>query len=102
MAGSYSVLVSNVMGTVTSAGATLTVTPPGQPSLLSNSLNVNRQMQFTLAGDSGVTFSIETSTDLRTWTVLTNMLNLTGNIQFTDPNPADGLARFYRAKWLPQ
>jgi len=42
-------------------------------------------------------FEVQTSTDLDQWSPLTTETNLTGTLEFTDPNAANDLRRFYRA-----
>jgi uncharacterized repeat protein (TIGR03803 family) len=46
-------------------------------------------------------YRIDASTDLLTWVTLTNVLNASGQIRFTDPNAASFPRRFYRAVWSP-
>jgi hypothetical protein len=75
-------------------------TPPLPPTLLSGSSTTNGQVQFQLQGDPGVTFTIESSTDLVNWITLTNILDANGLVSFyvsvTNPH------QFYRATWSPQ
>jgi hypothetical protein len=54
--------------------------------------------QFTVWGEIGVHYVIESSTDLRTWTTLTTVFNEVGPIHVTDPAPKDSLRRFYRVR----
>jgi hypothetical protein len=58
----------------------------------------NGGFQFTIDGEAGVTYVIETSSDLIQWTSLTTVVNSTGPIQFTDPDAATVAKRFYRAR----
>ena len=44
----------------------------------------------------GMAFEVQASTNLDQWSVLTTVTNLTGTLEFTDPNAADDLRRFYR------
>lgn len=57
----------------------------------------NRPPQFVLTGEAGRFFSIEASVDLVTWTTLTNLVNSTGTLSFSDPVASDFNQRFYRA-----
>jgi len=41
-------------------------------------------------------FEIQASTDLGQWSTLTTVTNLTGTLEFTDPDAANHLRRFYR------
>ena len=44
----------------------------------------------------GMAFEIQASTDLDQWSTLTAVTNLTGTLEFTDPDAANHLRRFYR------
>jgi len=101
--GSYELIASNLYGSSASQVASLTVSAPPPPLLFSPGINTNGQFQMNLGGSSGVTFVIETSTNLTDWMPLTNLFNATGNAIFIDSfNTASAdAARFYRAHWLP-
>jgi hypothetical protein len=43
-----------------------------------------------------MTFEVQASTDLNQWSPLTTVTNLTGTLEFTDPNAGNHLQRFYR------
>jgi hypothetical protein len=101
-AGVYTVAVRNLVGSVTSSNALVTVTPPAQPSLLSAVSADRHNIQLTLAGDAGVFFTIQTSSNLVDWVDLTNLLNVSGTIQFSNEVSAGSNPLFYRAKWLQQ
>ena len=42
-------------------------------------------------------FEVQASTDLKHWSLVTNLTNLTGTLEFTDPDAANFMQRFYRA-----
>jgi len=44
----------------------------------------------------GMVFLVEASTDLEQWSPVTTVTNLTGTLEFTDPNAASQSWRFYR------
>ena len=44
----------------------------------------------------GTAFDVQSSTDLDQWSPMTTMTNLTGTLEFTDPNAANQSSRFYR------
>ncbi len=73
------------------------LTPLPAPWLTSPTRLANGQFQFTLVGDAGRSYTIQASTDLATWTALTNLVSATGTNQFTDPAAADSIRQFYRA-----
>ena len=41
-------------------------------------------------------FEVQASTDLTQWSPVTTVTNLTGTLEFTDPDTANPLRRFYR------
>jgi hypothetical protein len=44
----------------------------------------------------GMAFEVQSSTDLEQWSSVTTVTNLTGTLEFTDPNVANDFRRFYR------
>jgi enediyne biosynthesis protein E4 len=52
---------------------------------------------FVVLGGQGMQYEIQASTNLRDWTVLDSITNLTGVLTFSDPAPASQPQRFYRA-----
>ena len=44
----------------------------------------------------GMAFEVQASTDLDQWLPITTVTNLTGTLEFTDPDAANDLRRFYR------
>ncbi|HYG35534.1 MAG TPA: hypothetical protein VEC99_12155, partial [Clostridia bacterium] len=59
-------------------------------------------LTFSLKGEPGATYVIETSSDLSKWSpVATNTL-VEGSFQYTEPAPeTPGVTRFYRAYRVP-
>ena len=55
------------------------------------------QFTFTLLGEAGRSYTIQASTNLVNWTVVTNFLSGSGTNQFTDATVANFNRRFYRA-----
>ncbi|MHB8524068.1 MAG: hypothetical protein ACYDH9_25375, partial [Limisphaerales bacterium] len=94
-AGNYIVTVSNVVGSVTSSNAVLTVNAPlrftGHPGLS------NGTFQVTLTGSSGTDVRIDVSTNLVDWLPLTTLTNFSGQSLVTDPQAGKFSRRFYRA-----
>ena len=94
-AGTYSVIVSNTSGTITSSNATLSVYPTAVPALTFVSY-ANRHFTVTLTGVPTWNYSIQASPDLLNWvSLVTNASPYT----FTDTN-VSGL-KFYRGRYLP-
>jgi hypothetical protein len=100
-AGSYSVVVANSAGTVTSSSATLTLSAPkpqeGETKLLAPFAQ-NGTMNLTLSGQAGSTYAIEVSSDLVNWSELRRVTLSGTTIQITD-STASG-PRFYRTRWV--
>jgi hypothetical protein len=90
-AGVYSVVVSNVAGSLSSSNAVVSL------------LNLNLFAGLTIVGKIGGTYQIDYRTDLNSsnWTVLTNLVLPSSPYLFIDPQPANGSQRFYRALLLP-
>jgi hypothetical protein len=102
-AGSYTVVISNIWGAVTSAPATLGVlgiqpfisTAPGDISYQ------NGQFTLRIAGLTGQgDVAIATSPDLLTWTYIYTNPPAFGSIRLTN-STGGATCRFYRAKILP-
>jgi len=93
-AGAYSVVASNVVGSVISSTAELAVIPPIQ--LGPAAMVVNGLFQFSFTGSIGALYTVQTSTDLMVWTTLTNLLDAANPVTFTDSNSAPQSRRFYR------
>jgi hypothetical protein len=68
------------------------------PSLLNPQAGLNGTFGFTLQGDAGHTYAIQTSADLRHWSTLTNIFNASGQAAFAQTNTSNGAACFYRAQ----
>ena len=52
---------------------------------------------FTLTGETGRTYRVEATTNFVNWLPVTNLVNDTGSIQFTDHESTNTVRRFYRA-----
>jgi hypothetical protein len=99
-AGNYSALVSNIVGSVLSAPALLTVIG-GQPLLTEPEYLPNGTMRFKLLGNSNQSYFIEFSTNLVDWPTLTNLLTTNALMPFLDGTSPGVTNRFYRARQAP-
>ena len=95
-AGSFSVIVSNMLGAVTSTPAMLIISMP--PVISSIELQPGAASLLTLTGTTGDQYTVQFSTNLQDWTDLSVVTNETGQVQFTDPQAAGYLLRFYRVR----
>lgn len=57
--------------------------------------------RFTLAGKPHRTNVVERTTNFQSWTLVTNVVNLTGEVPVEDHPPVGDAAQFYRARQLP-
>jgi uncharacterized repeat protein (TIGR03803 family) len=92
--GSYSVVVSNSLGAITSSNAILLLDSPlriGAPSFSAGAF------QLQLIGASGGDYVLQTSTNLVNWISLVTNNSATGLINLTDTNAGSFKLRFYRA-----
>jgi hypothetical protein len=100
-AGSYTVDVINLGGTVTSQPAQLTVNvPASNPFTVGNLAWTGTSWTFGVSGPSQTNYVIWTSADLVNWSALQTNFSASGNVQVTDSSPGVG-ARFYRATLSP-
>ena len=98
-AGPCTVVITNVVGAVTSAPVTLSVV--SRPQFVAPQLLPNRTFKFTLNGTSGSVCAIDFSTNLTAWFPLTN-LTLTGSsLLFTNTSASNATRRFYKARIDP-
>ena len=98
--GNYSVVVTNVAGTATSAGAELSLLPPAAAQFQSVSVT-GGMVQISFSGDPYWAYTIETSTNLADWSVLTNLISTNGLFQFNAGNVTNNPQQFYRARVGP-
>lgn len=96
-AGNYSVVVTNNSGSITSAVATLTLTPSLPLQFTSIAALADGRVSLQLTGDPGFNVQLETSTNLTDWSVLTNLANPAGTLVFTNQPPAELSSQYYRA-----
>src|SRR4029077_685612 len=71
-----------------------------QPAIL-QFIKTNNTVSFTLTGEAGRNYQLETSTNLTSWTPLQNILFTNSTMSFSDPNAnASGVpSRFYRLRF---
>jgi pectin methylesterase-like acyl-CoA thioesterase len=100
-AGTYSVIVSNAAGPVTSSGATLDVVSPVAPGM-SNVMRLgNGAVQFAISGPAESGYHLWATTNLafrpvtNTWTLLTNATFGSSPTLFTDAQAGSFPQRFY-------
>jgi hypothetical protein len=67
------------------------------PEFTGTASYTNGQLKASLKGQTGKSFTIHSSTDLKTWTVFSALSNPTGTAQFTDAAATNSPQKFYRA-----
>jgi GH25 family lysozyme M1 (1,4-beta-N-acetylmuramidase) len=80
--GNYSVSATNIAGSVTSTNAALALVSPGPAQFTSIGLQ-NGTLQVGFGGDPYWTYTVQVSTNLTSWSVLTNMTSTNGIFNFT-------------------
>jgi len=77
----------------------LTYAVPGTLSSVRVGVTSNRQVTLTVTGQSGHTYGIEATQDLRTWTIIGSVtLGISGSALFSDVNAPALPKRFYRIR----
>jgi autotransporter-associated beta strand protein len=93
--GSYSVIVSNAGGTVTSSVAVLTVIAISQPAISAPFWN-GSQFSLTVNGQSNLDYAIQLSTNLVNWQTVFTTNSPPLPFSWTDPNSGTYPVSFYR------
>jgi hypothetical protein len=101
-AGTYSVTVSNVAGSVTSTSALLTVSAgtPARPQL-SDFVFSNGTFSLTVSGDPGLDYIVQASTNLTDWTSIFTNHSPIPPFVWTDLVASNFSQRFYRIQLGP-
>jgi pectate lyase len=101
-AGTYSVTVSNVAGSVTSTNALLTVSAgtPARPQLSGFGYN-NGTFSLTVSGDPGLDYIVQASTNLTDWTSIFTNHSPIPPFVWTDLVASNFSQRFYRIQLGP-
>lgn len=98
--GTYTVVVTNLFGRVTSESASLTYTSPDKPFIDNGQrlgFSTNR-FGFDVYGTNGQTIVVDGSANLRDWVPLYTNKAASGSIYFCDPASTTQAHRFYRAR----
>ncbi|MDR3460674.1 MAG: immunoglobulin domain-containing protein [Verrucomicrobiae bacterium] len=101
-AGSYSVVVTNAAGSVTSSNAFLAVSSgaPAKPQV-AGIIFSNGIVSLTISGDAGPDYIVQASTNLVTWqSLFTNHLPVLP-FNWSDSNAASFIQRYYRIQLGP-
>jgi hypothetical protein len=97
-AGDYSVVVTNVAGTITSSNAALTVTVPPPPVLQAIEPLPDGRLRFALSGTVEVPFAIDASSNLIGWFEVMSGILTNSPTELVDDSASNSTPRFYRAR----
>lgn len=96
-AGNYTVVITNIYGSVTSTPSALTVLPLG---VTTPKISAPGQFQFTFDTATGISYSVQYSTNLTQWLPLFTIGGVGSPLTLTDPTAGTPF-RFYRIKIGP-
>jgi len=97
-AGNYSVIVTNLAGSITSSNAVLSVYATAAATLGAYSFSSDTGFQFQVVGVPGYNYDVQASTNLMDWVPL---ITNTAPFIFTDTDTGDFPQQFYRAIYAP-
>lgn len=100
-AGYYSVVVTNVAGSVISSNALLSILPAAPAWFGDTSLLSDGHLVITLSGDAGATYFVEASTNLVNWAAYTNLVLSSGTFAFSAGPVTNEVQRYFRARSAP-
>jgi GH25 family lysozyme M1 (1,4-beta-N-acetylmuramidase) len=98
--GNYSVLATNLAGSVVSSNALLALLPPNAAQFQFISAS-GGAVQISFSGDAVWTYTIEVSTNLTSWSALTNLTSTNGLFNFTAGFTTNAPQQFFRARVGP-
>ena len=100
-AGSYSLRLTNGVGSAVSSNATLTVLSSTTTNVLlfvTSGIELSANgFQLQLSGPAGSNFVIQSSSDLRSWVSISTNPAPTGSVTYVDASAKTNTLRFYRA-----
>jgi GH25 family lysozyme M1 (1,4-beta-N-acetylmuramidase) len=96
--GNYSVLITNIAGSLASSDAVLSLIPPQPSQFQLVSLLQDGTLKLVFNGEPGVAYTIEVSTNLTDWDVFTTLVNTNGTLEINAGQTADYPQRFFRTR----
>ncbi len=100
-AGTFTVTVSDALGSINSSGATLTVLS-GAPGIQTVT-QTNGTLSFTWSAVSGLAYQVQATTDLQSgqWVNVGSIINATNGTPSASYPVESAFAQFYRVVLLP-
>ena len=96
--GAYHCVVTGGCGSAISSDATVTCAAPPPPLCFESAVMLpQNQVRLVISGEPGSGVTIHRSRDLAGWSVLTNLVNTNGVVEFIDTTASNAVQRFYRA-----
>jgi uncharacterized repeat protein (TIGR03803 family) len=99
--GTYSVTITNALGSTNSTGATLTVLPFAQPSFTTVARNKNGRIAMTWSAVSGLSYQLQSSPDLLSWTNLNSPITASASTVSATDTIVGRPQHYYRVLLLP-
>ncbi|MSU58532.1 MAG: hypothetical protein EXS35_10200 [Pedosphaera sp.] len=96
--GDYSVIVTNIAGTLTSSNATLTVTLPIPFQFQLIERLPDGRVHLVIGGEPGESIWLDRASNFVDWEALTNLLNASGTLDFIDDGATNHGRGFYRTR----
>ncbi len=96
--GNYSVLLTNAAGSLLSTNSALSLIPPQPSQFQLVSLLPDGTLSLSFTGETGATYTIEVSTNLANWDVLTNVVSTNGTAEFNAGPAAAFPQRYFRTR----
>jgi hypothetical protein len=96
-AGGYAVVLTNSLSSLTSAVAMLTVKVPAPVKFEMIDLSATNQVRVFVSSEPGSSVTLYASSNLVEWIVVTNLVNTSGTVGFSESLSGDAPQRFYRA-----
>ena len=100
-AGDYSVMVTNLAGSLASSNAALSILTAAPGQFEAPLVQSDGSLQLVLSGDPGATYFVQSSTNLVDWQPFTNLTLINGTFTFNAGWITNGSALYFRARSGP-
>jgi hypothetical protein len=97
-AGDYSVMVTNLAGSLASSNAALSILTASPGQFEAPLVQSDGSLQLVLSGDPGAIYFVQSSTNLVDWQPFTNLTLINGTFTFNAGWITNGSALYFRAR----